>query len=71
MSLFPLITQKVKDSHISLYFTKWGIFLLEIGVWLVHDGFSSTGIVTEASAIYNGLKKKPLHHSLAFWNYLK
>lgn len=65
MSLFPLITQKVKDSHISLYFRKWGIFLLEIGVWLVHDGFSSTGIVTEASAIYNGLKKPP-HHSLAF-----
>lgn len=71
MSLFPLITQKVKDSHISLYFAKWGIFLLEIGVWLVHDGFFSIGIVTEASAICNGLKKTNPHHSLAFWNDLK
>lgn len=62
MSLFPLITWKVKDSHIFWFFffnfTKWGIFLLEVGVWLIPDGFSSFGIVTEASAVCNGLKEK-------------
>lgn len=58
MSLFPLITLKVKDSHISLYFARWGIFLLEVGVWLIHDGLSSVGTVTEANAVCIGVKKK-------------
>lgn len=49
---------------------KMGDISVDAGVQLIHDGFSSLSIVTEASAVCDELKKKPLCSS-ALWNCLK